>query len=223
MARWNGDFVRDLRTPLADGSEPRVYALLDASRDPEIHPAVLATDRPWCCLYRGATARTLADAAPYLVELDPRARFTSWLLAKAWGRSWGVFVRSPADLAALRNHFRRLLMVRLPDDKVVYFRFYDPRVLRVYLPTCTPDELSFVFGPVESFELEAEEGVSAPVLAFHRKEDGTLSTTLTLYASGHPSWRSLTAVRTGRRRRLKVPRVTAGRRRWCRQRRRAPR
>jgi hypothetical protein len=38
------------------------------------------------------------------------------------------------------------------------FRFYDPRVLRVYLPTCWPGELTRMFGPVESFVMESAEG-----------------------------------------------------------------
>ena len=35
------------------------------------------------------------------------------------------------------------------------FRYYDPRVLRVYLPTCTPDELEMLFGPIERFWMES--------------------------------------------------------------------
>ena len=36
------------------------------------------------------------------------------------------------------------------------FRYYDPRVLRVYLPTCNFDELQTVFGPVMHFIQEGE-------------------------------------------------------------------
>ena len=39
----------------------------------------------------------------------------------------------------------------------MFFRFYDPRVLRTYLPTCTVAELRLIFGPVEAFLLEGEE------------------------------------------------------------------
>jgi hypothetical protein len=38
------------------------------------------------------------------------------------------------------------------------FRYYDPRVLRSYLPTCTPEELAQVFGPIHSFVMESAEG-----------------------------------------------------------------
>jgi len=36
------------------------------------------------------------------------------------------------------------------------FRYYDPRVLRVYLPTCVRSELRTVFGPIERFWTEGE-------------------------------------------------------------------
>jgi hypothetical protein len=36
------------------------------------------------------------------------------------------------------------------------FRYYDPRVLRVYLPTCVTVELRTVFGPIECFWMEGE-------------------------------------------------------------------
>ncbi|MCK7510897.1 MAG: DUF4123 domain-containing protein [Desulfobacterales bacterium] len=64
-------------------------------------------------------------------------------------------------LNPLRTHFRRFLMVHDSDGKPLYFRYYDPRVLRVYLPTCTSQELKTVFGPVESFLVEDEDGRSA--------------------------------------------------------------
>lgn len=38
------------------------------------------------------------------------------------------------------------------------FRFYDPRVLRLYLPSCTTEELDRVFGSVERFILEDGSG-----------------------------------------------------------------
>jgi hypothetical protein len=37
------------------------------------------------------------------------------------------------------------------------FRFYDPRVLRAYLPTCLAEELNIVFGPVRNFWMESRD------------------------------------------------------------------
>jgi hypothetical protein len=52
------------------------------------------------------------------------------------------------------------------------FRYYDPRVLSVYLPTCNPEEVTSLFGPVSRFLMESD-GVAA-MLMFENKS-GTLS------------------------------------------------
>jgi hypothetical protein len=141
-----------------DEQAPRAFALLDAARDDAVYPAILAADCDWCCLYRGDAAVTMAEVAPYLVALDPASRFTSLLLEKGWGNAWGVFLTASVKMEALRAHFRRFIMVQLPNGRSAYFRFYDPRVLRVYLPTCTEEERAALFGPVERFVMEGEEG-----------------------------------------------------------------
>src|SRR5512140_2233253 len=76
--------------------------------------------------------------------------------AKSWGNSWGIYLTSAASLPDLRKHFRHFLMAEIEGEggKSFYFRFYDPRVLRTYLPTCTIDELRQFFGPVGSFLVE---------------------------------------------------------------------
>ena len=42
--------------------------------------------------------------------------------------------------------------------KKYYFRFYDPGVLRVFLPTATPKQRSELFNDVTAFFMEGEEG-----------------------------------------------------------------
>ena len=75
-------------------------------------------------------------------------------------------------MEALHRHFRRLLRVQDERGVRMLFRFYDPRVLRVYLPTCRPGELEQVFGPVEFFLTEADE--PDRILEF-RHQRGTLA------------------------------------------------
>lgn len=149
----------------------RSYALLDAARDERIYPALLAADCNWACLYRGDAAARMAEVAPYLVELERNAQFTRWLLHHGWGKSWGIFVTAIAGLEVLRAHFRKFIMAQLPDGRSVYFRFYDPRVLRAYLPTCTDEELEAIFGPVERYSMENDDG---KLLLTFEQSDGIL-------------------------------------------------
>lgn len=160
--------VHALWPVLPEPAPSRVFALVDAAADGAIHPALLGADCPWLCLYRGNAAITMAEVAPYLVHLTPSARFTRWLLERGWGRSWGVFAVAAVPIDQLQAHFRRLVMARLPDGRSVFFRFYDPRVLRVYLPTCTEEELRIVFGPVERYVMETGAG---GVATFDREND----------------------------------------------------
>jgi hypothetical protein len=141
------------------GQAPKlgVYAILDAARDERVRPALLRSECPYVCLYQGRTEQELAEVAPYLVQLSPTAAFTTSLIQDGWGESWGILVGSAASLAELRNHFRKFLMVRNNLGKLVYFRYYDPRVLRVYLPTCNAAELELLFGPVDSYMVEGED------------------------------------------------------------------
>jgi Domain of unknown function (DUF4123) len=136
-----------------------VYAILDGASIPDLLDRLYG-DRPaFCNLYRGALKPDIAEVAPYLVRLEPRSAFAQWVIERGWGNHWGIFAQAPVDLNTLRRHFRRFLIVYDPDGKPLYFRYYDPRVLRVYLPTCTSDELATVFGPVQCYLLEDESPV----------------------------------------------------------------
>ena len=140
------------------GDDEHTYALLDGARDPRVFPFATESSLPSMCLYAGQLAPALARVAPYLVRLPRNAPASLALLEAAWGRAWGVFVRAPAPMVTVHGHFRRLLRVQDERGARMLFRFYDPRVLRVYLPTCWPGELTRVFGPVESFVMESPEG-----------------------------------------------------------------
>jgi hypothetical protein len=144
--------------------EERLYAIVDAARDARLREAAVSSGGDWRCLYAGPLPEEVQKAAPYLVALAPGLPLVDFLRGEGWGRSFGVLVRSSAGIDELRKHLRRFLLARLPSGKKSLFRYYDPRVLRVYLPTCNADELRFVFGEprvVSSFVCEDED--QAPV------------------------------------------------------------
>src|ERR1041385_609655 len=149
----------------------RSFALLDAARDERIYPALITADCNWVSLYRGDAAARMAEVAPYLVELERDSEFASWLFREGWGNSWGIFLRSAATLQIVRGHLRRFIMAKLSDGRSVYFRFYDPRVLRAYLPTCIEEEVQSFFGPVERYAMESDDG---ELLLTFEQSDGIL-------------------------------------------------
>ena len=137
-----------------------VYAVLDGASIPSLLETLHREEPEHECLYRGELPPDLAETAPYLVRLERGAGFSDWVLEQGWGNHWGIFALSGADLRTVRKHFRTFLIVHEEDGKPLYFRYYDPRVLRSYLPTCNSQELGTVFGPVACYVAEgAEPGV----------------------------------------------------------------
>ena len=141
------------------GSDPRLklYAILDAARDSRIHAGLTGSGLEALSLFRGDKAIELADVAPYLVSFYREDSLLDWLLTYGWGNSWGIIVESAAGFKELARHFQAFVMVYDSKGSPLYFRYYDPRVFRIYMPTCNESELKTVFGPVNSFYLEAED------------------------------------------------------------------
>ena len=140
----------------ADPDTP-VYALLDGAAVKGLRERLHKDQPEHVCLYRGELEPDMAEVAPYLVLMSKASPFTDWVLEQGWSKHWGLFVLAPADLKAMRQHFRRLLTVHDSNGKPLLFRFYDPRVLRVYLPACNAKELAEIFGAVQEFAMEAED------------------------------------------------------------------
>jgi len=151
----------------------KLCAVLDCARDERIFRAVESCRLDKSCLYAGRIPWVLQRAAPHLVVLEPEDRFTRFLLDEGWGDSWGIFLRTELPMLDVRRHLRTLLRVKDETGRKLIFRWYDPRVLRIYLPTCQAGELHTVFGPVQSFYCEAS--TPSELLAYHFDDNQLLT------------------------------------------------
>lgn len=148
-----------MSAPAVFAREPspgRWLVVLDAARSPRVLPVLGASRAASASLYDGWKAQELAEVAPYLAEVAAGSPLWDALLGEPWGDAWGVWLRSDAAFDAVRRHLRRFLRVQGEDGRRMLFRWYDPRVLRAYLPTCTDDERRAFHGPVGAFVVEAE-------------------------------------------------------------------
>jgi Domain of unknown function (DUF4123) len=139
-----------------EGLRHDVWMIVDAARDRRIFPMLLECHLEYSCLYSGPLHPVMETVAPYLVQLDYDYKDTRRFICESWGNSWGVFFKADAGMHRIRKHLRGLLIVRDQKGSRLAFRYYDPRVLRIYLPTCTPNELTTIFGPIECFWMEDE-------------------------------------------------------------------
>lgn len=135
------------------------YIVLDAARMGGKLNEARELNPEHICLYEGDSERFLGTVAPWLFDFEEDSEFAGWLAENSSADSWGIFLRSNADPNELYRHLRKFLIVTTEDGRELYFRFYDPRVLRVFLPTCDKDQLAEFFGPVECFIAEDENGL----------------------------------------------------------------
>ncbi len=139
----------------------RLFVIVDAARDRNL--AFAARNRcglqmHW--LFADNVSENMAGVAPYLVAVDTRTNGAAAnyidIWASQWGSSAGILLFSMADTDALLKHLRHVFRVTDETRKGYYFRFYDPRVLRSFLPACSAGEAQEFFGPVGKILVEGE-------------------------------------------------------------------
>lgn len=122
------------------------YALLDAAKVPNLADLLAGSGLEHRCLFKGEPAETLRDVAPWLVRLEPEARFTRNLFTAGkmpgalWDRRPGVLIRSRAEFQPLWAFLRKFTRLQDEAGKWFYFRFWEPDYLEAAQPIL--DELA---------------------------------------------------------------------------------
>ena len=148
--------LRGLEDAAAKG---HLHAVLDGARDRRILELCRESVEEYRSLYDGVEGETMAHVAPYLVRLPAGSRLLAALAREGWARRWGVYVVSPVAFSEVRRQLRRFLMVEMEESRDrMYFRFYDPRTLATFLPSCSPRQAQEFFGDADAFLLEGEGG-----------------------------------------------------------------
>jgi len=160
----------------AAGETCDVYAVLDGAMVKQLPDWLEDREAPFACLFRGETDPLVITRAPYLVRVVPGDEIFAWILREGWGRNWGMFAAVPRDTPfdAVLDHFRQFLQVRLPDGRIVFFRFYDPRVQRLFLQSCDAAQAAQLFAVPVAWSCESEDGGA---LLVHTARDGAVNCT----------------------------------------------
>jgi hypothetical protein len=105
-------------------------------------------------LFKGTKDEILMDVAPYIFKIDE----DFWKKMDSYSEislKSTLGIDSRQDIDVLFEHFRDFVYQKI-DGRECYFRFWDPRVLKKFFPSCTPTQLQMFFGPVQSFFMEDE-------------------------------------------------------------------
>ena len=156
-----------------------LYCILDGASNKTVYPMLKSNKWDYTCLYKkkihfegDRMVEELAATAPYLLLLDPAKMNMESIIRERLGKNQMFFFESSAPKEELHNHCSSMLKAMDEEGKVINFRYYDPRILRVYLPTCTDEELYLFFGDINTIWVEGE---GKEVLEFEKDKKEDLS------------------------------------------------
>lgn len=161
--------LEDFLLETAEKEGCSLFGIIDSARNEDVFRYLITGNVLYKSLFEGTMDVQSYGVSGFLVECKKESPLFQWMLKEAWGDSACIFFISKASFDELFSHFQKFNRVYLEDDRVVLFRYYDPRVLRIYLPTCYRAELELFFGEVVSFFAEGEE--SSQVILFRRETE----------------------------------------------------
>lgn len=130
------------------------YILLDANRMEGMITDAKAVNTNYRPLLQARSYSNGSDYSPYLFSYEPLSDFSDWYMEKGWGKGWGIMLRSHVSPPELIEHCRKFLHT-VDEANELYFRYFDPRVLDIFLPTCNQSQLKEFFGPIDYFMIES--------------------------------------------------------------------
>jgi hypothetical protein len=134
----------------------KTFLILDAARcgSEQIDEAkALCNQAAGIILPLASNELYLEGVAPHLFQ--PENVLKEWYAENGWGDAWGVFFQTEASYETCLLHFQQIVILKDTRGSR-YFRFYDPRVLKTFLPAADKNKLSAFFGPVEKFIAEGD-------------------------------------------------------------------
>jgi len=151
------DDVLAILGPMRDRGE--LYGVFDGARSDRLRTLLMESIEEVASLYEGAEGAVYDEVAPYLVRFAPGSRLLERVVAEGWGQAWGLFFCTKLVPKDVRRHWRRFLLV-LDETKNarMYFRFYDPRVMREFHGVATPRQRAELLLGLDAIVLESEDG-----------------------------------------------------------------
>lgn len=114
-------------------------------------------------LYQQSAYEALAEVGPLLVAVRPHSELAQ-LFHREWQATAGVWLESDASEDDLVAHLRSLIHVRLGSAQTTLFRYYDPRIMALWLGALEADERVPLMGAVKRIRLLTDSGAELELL-----------------------------------------------------------
>lgn len=139
-------------------TQQTIHIIFDAARATEANLIkARELNQAGISLYKGLLEEKIETLGPFIFPFKHPTAFSEFLTKEGWGYSWGIFAVSALTTEHLFHHFRQFLVVKKAQSgEELYFRFYDPRVLRAFLPTCDIHQLKSFFDAITYLVVEDE-------------------------------------------------------------------
>jgi len=135
--------------------DPFHYAVVDLANAASLRPIITTMNAPAVVtLFDQKAPRSLLRVAPWLVRLSRAPEVKAILSDTRATVPWGFYLYSTIEISSLRQSLRRFNLARLPDrERDVLFRYWDPRVMSVWLKAMTKHQHTRFFETVERVEV----------------------------------------------------------------------
>jgi hypothetical protein len=155
-----------------------LFALVDAALDPGIESLLEDAPGEVYDFHPETAEMMMASARPTLVALPKNSNLLERLVRSGWGKGWCVYLTSSAPFIGVREHFRRHLIADYAGRGDAGFRFFDPRVLRTFLPEFNFEQADRLFYGVTEYLVESQ--LPSTLLEFQMGIDGVTARSIRL-------------------------------------------
>jgi len=130
------------------------YAIIDLAAAPSLAPHVMGRlQADTMTLFARHLPAAVRSVGPWVVNIAKVARLEAAIDHLDCGQYWGYYVHSSIDIVSLRHTLRKLNLVNIPEsERPVLFRYWDPRVMSVYLNVATKGQKRSLFEFIDKID-----------------------------------------------------------------------
>ncbi len=133
-------------------AEPEpAFCVIDAAASPDLYRLALENPGQSVSLFDGTPLEKNSAHGPHVISFGDDATLLASFVYGGWDANASIYLTSGEEFLNLAGFLKSLLLAKTEDGHRLLFRYYDPRVLRAFLPTCTPGEVAEFFGPVAAW------------------------------------------------------------------------
>ncbi|QRN55030.1 DUF4123 domain-containing protein [Dyella caseinilytica] len=123
------------------------YLLLDSSQQMRFFNRLEHWGMPYESLFQGHTEESLPELAPLLIDItrhnDDSQRLHDEIIRIGQKKPCLSKLAASAPLMTMAEHLRQFHLVHMPNGRTMLMRWYDTRILPVWLDILSPDQRAF--------------------------------------------------------------------------------